>query len=187
MVENNLFLINLIRGIESMNELKDALMEGLTPILIDLLIVSIGIGITYATGLLKQLKQYLVTKYGVTTYDRAREIAIGLYYALEDEFKEIAKAGEQKKQLMQQKLLEVIPTLTQVELDALNKEIWYMLDEKAKESGILDPAYEDDEDDDYILDELDEFDDPKGTDEFPELDESNAPSTGDEEDEEVSK
>ena len=68
-------------------------------------------------------KQALAAKKGAYNYNHALSVGNGLYYALEDEFKDIAKAGEQKKAEMEKRLLEIIPGLTQNELDAINKEV----------------------------------------------------------------
>ena len=68
-------------------------------------------------------KQALAAKKDAYNYNRALNIGNGLYYALEDEFKDLAKAGEQKKAEMEKRLLEIIPGLTQNELDAINKEV----------------------------------------------------------------
>jgi len=46
-----------------------------------------------------------------------------LYYVLKDEFKDLVKAGDTKRAEMGKRLLEIIPGLTQNELDAINKEV----------------------------------------------------------------
>ncbi len=68
-------------------------------------------------------KQALAAKKGADNYNRALSVAKGLYYVLEDEFKDIAKAGDAKRVEMEKRLLEIIPGLTQNELDAINKEV----------------------------------------------------------------
>ena len=73
-------------------------------------------------------------------YNRAREVAIGLYTLLEDEFAHIEKAGAQKREEMNRMLLERFPSLTQVELDAINKEVWAMFNLIWEEVDVLGPV-----------------------------------------------
>ncbi|ABQ23648.1 hypothetical protein [Clostridium kluyveri] len=68
-------------------------------------------------------KQALAAKKEATSYNRALSVAKGLYYVLEDEFKSLAKAGDAKRAEMEKRLLEIVPGLTQSELDAINKEV----------------------------------------------------------------
>ena len=68
-------------------------------------------------------KQALAAKKDAYNYNHALSVGNGLYYALEDEFKDIAKAGDAKRVEMEKRLLEIIPGLTQNELDAINKEV----------------------------------------------------------------
>ena len=68
-------------------------------------------------------KQALVAKKGAYNYNHALSVGNGLYYALEDEFKDLVKAGDAKRAEMEKRLLEIIPGLTQNELDAINKEV----------------------------------------------------------------
>ena len=68
-------------------------------------------------------KQALAAKKGVYNYNHALSVGNGLYYALEDEFKDLVKAGDAKRAEMEKRLLEIIPGLTQNELDAINKEV----------------------------------------------------------------
>lgn len=102
--------------------------EQLMSQLVQFIISAVGILLTYALTKLGQFlnekKQEVVAKKGVENYNRALNIARGMYYVLEDSFKDIAKAGEDKKAEMDARLLEVIPQLTQNELDAINKQIW---------------------------------------------------------------
>lgn len=68
-------------------------------------------------------KQALAVKKEATNYNRALSVAKGLYYVLEEEFKSLAKAGGAKRAEMEKRLLQIIPGLTQNELDAINKEV----------------------------------------------------------------
>ena len=68
-------------------------------------------------------KQALAAKKDAYNYNHALSVGKGLYYVSEDKFKDIAKVGEQKKAEMEKRLLEIIPGLTQNELDAINKEV----------------------------------------------------------------
>ena len=68
-------------------------------------------------------KQALAAKKNADNYNRALSVAKGLYYVLEEEFKSLAKAGDAKRAEMEKRLLQIIPGLTQSELDAINKEV----------------------------------------------------------------
>ncbi len=68
-------------------------------------------------------KQALAAKKDADNYNRALSLARGLYYVLEEEFKSLAKAGDAKRAEMEKRLLQIIPGLTQDELDAINKEV----------------------------------------------------------------
>ena len=58
-----------------------------------------------------------------SNYDKAILIAKGLYYVLEEQFATIEKSGVQKKAQMENYLLQLFPSLTQIELDAINKTV----------------------------------------------------------------
>ena len=101
--------------------------EQLMSQLVQFLLGVIGLVATYVLGLLGSYlnakKQQVVIKQGADNYNRALSIARGLYLVLEDEYKDIEKAGLDKKDEMDDRLIQVIPSLTKAELDSINKTI----------------------------------------------------------------
>lgn len=90
-----------------------------------------------AVQVVAKAKNWVVTKVGQTTYDRAVEVAKGLYVLLEDEMSDLKKAGEVKKREMERRLIEQFPTLTQTELDSINKIVWESFNQKYSQQGVL--------------------------------------------------
>jgi hypothetical protein len=110
----------------------------LKPFIEQLLVVVVSAVGVVLIALLNKAKEYIVGQIGATTYNRAREVAIGLYTLLEDEFKDVEKAGAEKKAKMDALLLAQFPKLTQTELDAINKEVWKTINDYAIEIGLAD-------------------------------------------------
>lgn len=80
---------------------------------------------------LKRLEEYLKVKLNKETYDHALEVAKGIYVFLEDKYRdEIESFGTIKKQEMEELLLQKFPSLTQLELDAINKAVWESFNNK---------------------------------------------------------
>ena len=112
-------------------------MDTLTPLLINLVTLILSIIGIIIVGLLNKFKVWVAAKIGTETYNRAREVAIGLYNLLEDEFQGMANAGAEKRAKMEQLLLEQFPTLTQTELDAINKEVCTALKAEIHKTQLL--------------------------------------------------
>ena len=106
--------------------------------LIQFIMSVLGIAGTYLLAVISTKvnaeKKAVVAKTGSDNYNHALKIAKGMYLLLEDDFANVEKAGEQKKDEMGKKLLNVIPELTKEELDSINKEVWNMFNK-----GILEP------------------------------------------------
>lgn len=68
--------------------------------------------------------QVLKSKLSAEQYNLAVKVAEGLYLTLEDEFRDVKKAGEKKAQEMYSRLRELFPALSQVELESINKWVW---------------------------------------------------------------
>lgn len=98
--------------------------------LIALLTAILSIAIPY---LIAKFKAYIEEKGKAVQFNRALGIAKGMYFGLEDEFDGIQKAGQMKKEEMDRRLLELFPSLTQVELDAINKDICNTINNGIKE------------------------------------------------------
>ena len=124
--------------------MTETLMETLTPLLTNLVTIIISIIGIIIVGLLNKFKIWVAAKIGTETYNRAREVAIGLYTLLEDEFQGMANAGAEKRAKMEQLLLAQFPTLTQTELDAINKEVCAAIKAEIHKSNLLE-AYDTEE------------------------------------------
>lgn len=117
--------------------MSEAIMETLTPLLTNLVTIIISIIGIVVVGLLNNFKAWIAAKLGTETYNRAREVAIGLYNLLEDEFQGMLNAGAEKRAKMNELLLAQFPTLTQTELDAINKEVCAAIKAELKTTKLL--------------------------------------------------
>lgn len=101
------------------------IMEILQPAIITIVAAITGVVGSMLAVLLKKGLSWLKIKIGADVYDQAYEVAEGLYIYLEDKYgNELRKMGDVKKKEMEEMLLEKFPTLTQTELDAINKSVW---------------------------------------------------------------
>lgn len=100
-------------------------MEILQPAIVSIVVAIAGVVGSFLAVLLKKGLNWIKIKIGKETYDQAYEVAEGLYIYLEDKYgDELRKMGEVKKKEMEDMLREKFPTLTQTELDAINKSVW---------------------------------------------------------------
>ncbi|APM38341.1 hypothetical protein [Clostridium kluyveri] len=101
--------------------------EQLLSIVVQFILGIVGIIAAYVlkkiSDALELQKQSIVARKGADNYNHALSVAKGMYYVLEEEFSSVKKAGKKKKDEMEKRLLQVIPGLTQNELDSINKEI----------------------------------------------------------------
>ena len=103
------------------------------PVLLQLIGAILGV---IAVQVVAKAKTWVVAKVGQTTYNRAVEVAKGLYVLLEDEMNDLKKAGDEKRKEMEKRLLEQFPTLTQTELDSINKTVWESFNKKYTQTVI---------------------------------------------------
>ena len=120
--------------------MTELIREAITPVLGSIISIIVSVIGVSCIGLLNKAKAWIVAKVGSETYNRAREVAIGLYTLLEDEFDGIVGAGMDKKAKMEKLLLEQFPTLTQTELDAINKDVCATIKTQLETSKILNAA-----------------------------------------------
>lgn len=116
------------------------ILAALQPLLNQLVVVAASALIVVLIQLIRRFQDWLVNKVGETTYNRAREVAIGLYTLLEDEFKNVVSAGTEKRAKMEELLLNQFPSLSEVELAAINKEVWEFMQKEVADSKLLDPV-----------------------------------------------
>lgn len=110
--------------------MKEQLLNQLIQFVLSILGLLASYVLTILGQYLSEKKQKMSTEKDRERYNRALEVAKGIYLVLEDEFKDITKAGEEKKAQMEEKLLQLIPELTKEELDAINKQVWNEFNEK---------------------------------------------------------
>lgn len=104
--------------------------EIIMPVLSALLIAVAGlVGIAIKQVSIK-LIAWIKTKISKEQYDKAIEVAKGIYIALEDKYaNEIGKYGEVKMQEMLEQLQKLFPSLTYEELVSINKQVWLSFQE----------------------------------------------------------
>ena len=105
------------------------IMEILKPIILAIVTVVAGLIGTYGAKFLKTAIEWIKSKVGTNTYNTAKEVAYGIYVYLEDKYN-ISGMGETKRKEMEALLLERFPSLTQAELDSINKEVWLSFNEE---------------------------------------------------------
>lgn len=110
--------------------MKEQIMTLLFKSFMTLLGAILSITIPYC---ISKFKAYIEEKGKTVQYNRALGIARGMYFGLEDEFKDIEKSGEIKKEEMNSRLLKIFPNLTEVELEAINRDICHTVDIGIKE------------------------------------------------------
>lgn len=103
--------------------MMNALQPILTNIGVALVTAILSVLGVFAINWIAKSKDYVISKIGQTNYDKAMIIAKGLYYLLEEQFASVEKSGVQKKAQMENYLLQLFPSLTQIELDSINKTV----------------------------------------------------------------
>lgn len=105
--------------------MTELLVEVLRPILYAVAAAVATIAGYYVKQLGTQAVEWIKGKIGADTYDKAMEVASGLYIYLEDKYGDAFKQmGETKKAEMIAMLKTQFPTLTDTELEAINKTVW---------------------------------------------------------------
>ena len=97
----------------------------LTPIATVVLTALASILAKVLYNLIQSAGKWLQQKLGMDTYNQALEVAMGIYISLEDKYRDSAvKMGDVKKAEMRALLLQRFPSLTEVELESINKSVW---------------------------------------------------------------
>lgn len=92
-------------------------MTQVTETVMNLLMLAACYGVKVLVAFLKAKKEAAETKMGADKYALMYTVAQSIFSIAEEEFKGVAKAGDQKRQLFDTRLLQMFPTLTQDELD----------------------------------------------------------------------
>lgn len=119
------------------NEIADVIVSGVLSILGALASYGVTIGITC----LKKKKEELITKVGVDKYNENYKLAQDIYYAVEQKFRFIPAAGDQKRQEFDKVLVEKIPGISQEELNHFRETICGKVNSEVNNSHLLAPAY----------------------------------------------
>lgn len=98
--------------------------------------------IGFAVSYIAEKKDALIGQIGVDNYNSTYNIAKGVFYAVEQQFKFVPAAAELKKQLFDKLLLDRIPGLTQDEIDHFREAICGEINSQLKSSNLLVPAYD---------------------------------------------
>lgn len=120
------------------NEVLSIISQGVLSILGALASYGITVGIAY----LKKKKEAVIKQIGVDQYNEDYKIAQDIYYIVEQQFKFIPQAGEQKRKEFDKMLVEKVPGISQEELDHFRETICGKINSEIKDSKILAPAFD---------------------------------------------
>lgn len=105
-------------------------LEIIKPILYAILAAAATVVGIYVKKIGNEVIAWVQAKVGSANFDAALEVAQGLYIYLEDKYGDAFKQmGDTKKAEMEAMLMDKFPTLTQAELDSINKIVWYNFQE----------------------------------------------------------
>ena len=124
--------------------MTNTLFNGVMNIAVQAVLSILGVVATYlvtvAVSYVSKKREALIKQMGTEEYNTTYSIAKSIYYAVEQQFKHIPAAGEQKRKEFDKLLLEKIPTLTQAELDHFREAICGEINSQIKKAEILAPA-----------------------------------------------
>ena len=120
-----------------MESITSIIAQGVLSILGALASYFIAVGVAY----LKKKRQALIIQMGVDKYNENYKLAQDLYYLVEQKFKFIPAAGEQKRKAFDKLLVEKVPGISQEELDHFREAIVGKVNSEIKNSDILAPAF----------------------------------------------
>ncbi|OAA91281.1 hypothetical protein [Clostridium ljungdahlii] len=130
------------------NEVANIISSGVLSILGALASYGVAVGVTY----LKKKREALIKQIGVDQYNKDYKIAQDIYYIVEQQFKFIPQAGEQKKKAFDKLLVEKIPGISQEELDHFRETICGKINSEFKDSKLLAPAFDESKDVSDVMD-----------------------------------
>ncbi|WP_217302441.1 hypothetical protein [Clostridium sp. 001] len=119
------------------NEVANIISSGVLSVLGALASYGVAVGVTY----LKKKREALIKQLGADQYNEDYKMAQDIYYIVEQQFKFISQAGEQKKKKFDELLVEKIPGISQEELDHFRETICGKVNAGVVSSGILAPAF----------------------------------------------
>lgn len=124
------------------NQLANIIASGVLSILGALASYGVTVGVAY----LKKKKEALITQLGIDKYNKKYKLAQDVYYFIEQKFKFIPQAGEQKRKEFDKLLVKKIPGISQEELDHFREAICGKINSEVKDAQLLAPAFDDTKD-----------------------------------------
>ncbi|WP_217301976.1 hypothetical protein [Clostridium sp. 001] len=119
------------------NEAANIISSGVLSVLGALASYGVAVGVTY----LKKKREALIKQLGADQYNEDYKMAQDIYYIVEQQFKFIPQAGEQKKKKFDKLLVEKIPGISQEELDHFRETICGKINSEVVAGKILTPAF----------------------------------------------
>ena len=124
------------------NEVANIISSGVLSVLGALASYGVAVGVTY----LKKKREALIKQLGADQYNEDYKMAQDIYYIVEQQFKFIPQAGEQKKKEFDELLVEKIPGISQEELNHFRETICGKINSEVVSSKILAPAFDESKD-----------------------------------------
>ena len=124
------------------DEVVNIISQGVLSILGALASYGVAVGVTY----LKKKKESLIKQIGVDQYNEDYTIAKDIYYIVEQQFKFIPQAGEQKRKEFDKLLVEKMPGISQEELNHFREAICGKINSEVKDAQLLAPAFDETKD-----------------------------------------
>ena len=124
--------------------MTNTLLNGVLNIVVQAIFSVLGVIVAYLTAVaisyFKKKREALIKQMGADKYNSTYNIAKNVYFSVEQLFKFIPAAGEQKRKMFDSELIKKIPTLTQEELNHFREAIVGEINNQIKQSQILQPA-----------------------------------------------
>lgn len=130
------------------NEVANIIASGVLSVLGALASYGVTVGVNY----LKKKRESLIQQIGVDAYNKKYKVAEDLYYLVEQNFKFIPDAGNQKREEFDKLIVEKIPGITKDEINHFRETICGKVNAEVKNSGVLAPAFDKSKDDADIVD-----------------------------------
>ncbi|MCR1934009.1 phage holin family protein [Clostridium tepidum] len=113
-------------------------------IITDAIINILGAVIIYLSAVIvkyfKEKRQALIKKMGNEQYNMHYNIAKSIFYAVEQEYKDVPKCSKEKAEKFDKMLMEKIPTLTQEDLNHFREAIVGEINSQIAKAKLLEPS-----------------------------------------------
>lgn len=124
--------------------MTNTLLNGVLNIVVQAILSILGVVATYlitvAVSYFKKKREALIKQMGIDKYNANYNIAKSVYFSVEQIFKFIPAAAEQKRKMFNSELIKKVPTLTQEELDHFREAVVGEINSQIKQSQILQPV-----------------------------------------------